>query len=108
MNTELLELSDERDLQQQRLLDAERTAYLLGYADGYDQRTSETDRAWAAMPVQRVPEGPALAASEAARFHVCCRACRTGGCRKGCPDCQQRTRETFADPHPDDYEGGPR
>jgi len=52
------------------------------------------------------------------RWHVCCRACRakagSGPGGSGCPccredgnvtclRCEERTRETFGDPHPDDW-----
>jgi len=39
------------------------------------------------------------------QWHVCCRACRLGGHRPGCRSCEDRTRETFGEPHPDDYRG---
>jgi hypothetical protein len=43
---------------------------------------------------------------EAARWHLCCRECRLAKHRPGCMQCQGRTRETFGQPHPDDYPGG--
>jgi len=48
-----------------------------------------------------------VAEAEAARWHLCCPACRLAGHRAGCRDCQDRTRETFADPMPGEYAGGP-
>jgi hypothetical protein len=90
---ELLELSDERELWLTRLLDAERAAYMLGYADGRADEACDADRAWAAVPVQRVRSGQALAELEVRRWEL-----------RG----DARTRETFGNPHPDDYTGGPR
>lgn len=40
---------------------------------------------------------------ERRRWHVCCRRCRLNGHRDGCRDCEDRTRETFGQPHPDDH-----
>jgi hypothetical protein len=48
-----------------------------------------------------------LADGEAARWHLCCPACRRDGHRAGCRDCEARSRETFAAPMPGDYPGRP-
>lgn len=41
---------------------------------------------------------------EAERWTVLCRDCRNRGRRRdGCTRCEVRTRETYGDPHPDDY-----
>jgi hypothetical protein len=40
------------------------------------------------------------AEAERRRWHLCCRRCRLEGHRDGCPDCQDRTRETFGQPFP--------
>ena len=93
MSGELLELSDDRDLWEHRLLDAEAAAYAAGYAAGRADEARDADRAWAAIPVQRFRDSPDLAELEAARWTV-----------RGEP----RNRETFGQPHPDDYPGGPR
>jgi hypothetical protein len=37
---------------------------------------------------------------ERRRWHLCCRRCRLNGHRDGCPDCEDRTRETFSQPLP--------
>lgn len=105
MSAELLALSDERDLWGSRLLDTERTAYVLGHADGRADERREADRAWAARPRQRVRDGDALADVEAARWHLCCRPCRLAGHRAGCTDCEDRNRETFGLPSAADYQG---
>lgn len=103
---ELLELSDERDLWERRLLGAERAAYAAGYADGRADERTEADRAWAAQPAARfVHDGPGLAELEARRWHVCCRRCRGSGHVAGCGNCEDRTRETFGRPHKDDFTG---
>ena len=83
---ELLELSAERDRWLNRLLDAERAAYLLGYADGRTDQAHADDRAWAASTVERVVVGPTVAELELLRWGP-------GG------------RERFGDPRPGDYRG---
>jgi hypothetical protein len=45
------------------------------------------------------------AAPPASRWHLCCRPCRLGGHRPGCPRCQDRTLENFGQPHGDDFTG---
>ena len=90
---ELLGVSDERDVQLQRLLDAERAAYMAGYAHGRADEAREADRAWAARPPQPVRVGESLAALEARRWEL-----------RGEP----RTRETFGRPHLADYRGRER
>ena len=90
---DVLAVSDERDTWQQRLLDAERAAYRSGYADGRADERVAADRAWAARRPFKAPDGPDLAEVEALRWEL-----------RG----QQRTRQTFGQPHPDDYEGGQR
>lgn len=43
---------------------------------------------------------------ERRRWHVCCRRCRREGHRDGCMRCENRTRDTYSDPHVDDYVPG--
>lgn len=81
---ELLELSDERDQHQRRLLDAERRAYLDGYRNGHQDAARGLDAEWSAMPLQRVAIGPTLAELELERWGP-------GG------------REHAADPRPGDH-----
>jgi hypothetical protein len=45
------------------------------------------------------------AVAERRRWHLCCRRCRLHGHREGCPDCEDRDRETFGDLQPGDYPG---
>jgi hypothetical protein len=94
-------VSDERDLWTRRLLDAERGAWLGGVAEGwkaaleYVHRARHDDFA----PIARLMlamcgnVSPPLAELEALRWEL-----------RG----ERRTRETFGDPHPDDYTGGPQ
>jgi hypothetical protein len=42
---------------------------------------------------------------ERVRWHLCCGPCRRGGHRAGCAACQDRTRATTSQAHPDDYPG---
>jgi hypothetical protein len=99
---DLLSVSDERDMWERRLIAAQRAAYRSGYADGRAVERAETDRAWAALPPVRVPDSRELAEVEACRWHLCCRRCRLAGHRAGCPDCEDRARETFGQSHRDD------
>lgn len=93
---ELLGLSDERDIQLELRHRAWREGWHAGYADGYgaghQDEAADRDREWnrIARPVAR--GGPAHADLERKRWTV-----------RG----EQRTRETFGQPHPDDYPGGP-
>lgn len=88
---ELLALSDERDSWMRQLLAAERDSYRRGLADGIALgrrlEGAERDRAWneIARPVARID--PEL---KRKRWTV-----------RG----QPRTRETFGQPHPDDFTG---
>jgi hypothetical protein len=98
----LLELSDERDVQLELRLRAFREGYLEGSRDqwsaGYAAAIGDVKAAeheiTARLRVERSP------------WHVCCGRCRRNGHRNGCTRCQDRTRATFGDPHPDDYEAG--
>ncbi len=42
---------------------------------------------------------------EMVRYHVCCAGCRRDGHRAGCVRCVENCRETFGQPHPDDFPG---
>jgi hypothetical protein len=89
----MLDLSDERDLWQQWLFDAQRAAYRAGYADGCADAQREADRAWSQRLPLTVRDGPDHAEIEAARWEV-----------RG----ERRTRETFGYPHPADFPGRSR
>jgi hypothetical protein len=87
-----LAISAERDQWLRRLLDAERAAYLLGradgYRDGYERGARLLEATWPTV-IARLG-GRAGAEVQAARWEL-----------RG----EQRTRETFGRPHPDDYQG---
>lgn len=87
-----LTISAERDQWLRRLLDAERAAYLLGradgYRDGYEHGARLLEATWPAI-VARLG-GSTGTEVQAARWEL------RGG---------QRTRETFGQPHSDDYQG---
>lgn len=87
---ELVEVSDGRDQWEQRLLAACRAAYLAGHADGRAAERLEADQAWAARPARIARDGLALEDLERHRWTV-----------RG----DSRTRDTFGQPHPDDYQG---
>jgi hypothetical protein len=66
--------------------------YERGQADGYlravaDFKSFQQDAVRDALLERR-------------RRHLCCRRCRLDGHRDGCPDCQDRTRETFGQAFP--------
>ena len=104
----LFAIIDERDAWERRITAAARAAYRAGYVDGRADERIAADRTWAAQPPVPLPAGPALADAEARRWHVCCRRCRLGGHRYGCEDCEDRTRETFGEPHRGDRPAGGR
>ena len=81
---ELIALSDERDLWLRRLLDAERAAYELGRADGYQLGLEVAFGIRKADALALDANAPTLAELEAARWG-------TGG------------REHFGDPRPGDF-----
>jgi hypothetical protein len=98
-------------------LDGQLAARLGAHAEGYRLGLAETERvraegyAEAIADIKGAEHGIVDAlrrsAPSASLWHVCCIPCRRAGHRNGCPDCQDRTRETFADPFPGDYLGGP-
>ncbi len=73
-----------------------------GWRDGYEQAHRDMAASWRRYlaPVQ------APGQIERTRWHVCCGSCRRGGHRAGCTRCEDRTRATFGQPHPDDYQDG--
>jgi hypothetical protein len=84
-------------------LDAAQAAYTQGYWCGYHRAISEVKAT--EHELVRVIGG--LAETLKARWHLCCLDCRRGRHRPGCRRCQDRTRETFGQPYPGDYTGGP-
>jgi hypothetical protein len=104
----VLDLSDERDAALARLLAVRAAEYARGETDGYERGQVDGVMEFKAYYHGLVEDF----AIECRRWHVCCRACRRAipGKRRcdrqaGCPRCQVRTRETYAQPHPDDYAG---
>lgn len=90
---DLLALSDERDLHLRLRLAAWRDGwdacldYLADQIGGRIMPATPTDL-------------------ELRRWHVCCGTCRRSGHRAGCTRCEDRTRATFSQPHPDDDKAG--
>jgi hypothetical protein len=78
----------------------DREAYERGLEDGYAAGAV----AMAESYKRGLKRTVAKARLEAARWLVECRSCRTNGRRDGCTRCEIRDRETYADPHPDDYQ----
>lgn len=91
---DVLDRSNERDMYVNRITEAHRTGWLAGHEDGYGDgrrdEAAERDRDWRriAKPIAR--GGPSAAELEAKRWTV-----------RG----EQRTRDTFGQPHPGDFPG---
>lgn len=73
-------------------------AALSAYERGFEDGAVEAVRAYKAA--QHGIYRDAL--TERARWHLCCRRCRLNGHRDGCTDCEDRDRETFGQPSPDE------
>jgi hypothetical protein len=110
--SELLRWSDAQDAALKARLAAEAAAQQHGYDAGFEAgrraalEALAEDRRQLAAELAGLASRPAFAEIERKRWHSCCPACRRGGHRAGCADCQDRTRETFADPIPGEYLGG--
>lgn len=91
---ELLDRSGERDLYGARIDQAYREGWRAGQAEGYGMgradEAAERDRAWKEIARPAARGGLSHAELERRRWAV-----------RGEP----RTRETFGQPHPDDYQG---
>jgi hypothetical protein len=111
--SELLRWSDAQDAALKARIAATAAAHRAGFAEGFEAGRRATlenlaeDKRQLAAEVAGLASRPKYAELERRRWHACCLPCRRGGHRAGCPDCQDRTRATFADPMPDDYLGGP-
>ena len=79
--------------------------YRLGYDAGFERGARLIEAGWPAIVEPVLRNRPDHAVAEARRCHVCCARCRRDGHRPGCPDCEDRDRETFGRPHPGDYGG---
>jgi hypothetical protein len=108
---ELIAVSDALDAAEARARSGWASGYRAG-ADAARERSHSEGYAAAVADIKRT-ERELVAAVRgvgellAARWHLCCPACRLAGHRAGCRDCQARTRETFAGPLPGEYAGGP-
>jgi hypothetical protein len=78
-----------------------REAYRRGVDDGRRAGVAETVDWYKRLLTNTVAD----AQLEQRRRHLCCGPCRRTGHRHGCPRCEDRGRETYASPHPDDYPG---
>jgi len=94
----LADPSDEVELRRLLAVEFGREQYRGGYAAGWI----------AAVKSIKAAQHRALAdlETECERWLVLCGPCRRNGRRERCPRCEHRTRETFGQPHPDDYQGG--
>jgi hypothetical protein len=77
-------------------------AYRAGVDDGRRDGIADTIRWYKALLSNTVAD----ARLEQARWHVCCKPCRMRGHRDGCASCEDRNRDTYRLPHPDDLRGG--
>jgi hypothetical protein len=107
---ELLAYSDRRDAELAARIAARREGYVAGLAQASAQW--QAGYAAAIADIKAVQHGLVDTLGELGelvrrRWHLCCIPCRRTGHRPGCRDCQDRTRATFADPMPGEYEGGP-
>jgi hypothetical protein len=99
-------------------LDGQLAARLAAHAEGYRLGAGQAAGQWqagyaAAIAAEKAVQHELvdalgeLAEIRRRRWHLCCLPCRRAGHRPGCRDCQDRTRETFADPLEGEYFGGP-
>lgn len=101
MNAELVPFADPAAEARYRAVLA-RESFAAGYAEGLADGA-----VGAAAAIKAAQHGCyANAQLEARRWHVCCKECRRRGHRDGCTRCEDRDRETFGEPHPDDYNRG--
>lgn len=78
-----------------------RDAYAAGRTDGY----SDGVIAMASAYKRGLMNTYANAQLQSRRWHVCCRSCRQTGHRDDCGRCEDRSHETYRQPHPDDFQG---
>jgi hypothetical protein len=98
----VLSQSNERDQQ----LELRHRAYREGHVDGGRDQWS-AGYAAAVTDVKRAQHDLVDEVGvELGRWHLCCGPCRRTGHRAGCTRCENRTRATFGQPHPDDYKAG--
>lgn len=78
-----------------------REHYSSGYDTGYEEGAVAAIEEYKRQQHGLVRE----AQLEQPRHHVCCGPCRRTGHQPGCSACEDRDRETFGQPHPDDFPG---
>jgi hypothetical protein len=83
-----------RRICQEMVAETAASEYERGRADGYLAAVADFKRA----QHQAVDDLD----SYLNRWHICCRPCRLGGHREGCPGCEARTRDTFGEAYPGD------
>jgi hypothetical protein len=76
-------------------------SYRAGVDDGRRAGIADTVDWYKRLLVNTVAD----AQLEQRRRHVCCGPCRRTGHRHGCTRCEDRSRQTYAQDHPDDYRG---
>jgi hypothetical protein len=96
------DLAVEAEYRRQLCREVGSDAYARGYRDGYERRARVLEVEWPQV-VKPALDAPDHTEAERRRWHVCCRRCRLDGHRRECLRCEDRTRETYGDPHPDDY-----
>lgn len=75
-------------------------AYQAGHDDGRRDGIADTIAWYKRLLANTVAD----ARLEGSRWHLCCKPCRLNGHRDGCGRCEDRDRETFSLPHPDDFQ----
>lgn len=105
---QFLRLSDQRDANLRRVLNAQKSGYEAGFAAGYEQAQRDADQEWRDTPPLRLRDGITHEELERRRRHVCCRRRRLAGCDPECERCEDRDLGTFGQLHPDDHDGSER
>jgi len=88
------ELAYRRVISRDAARDGWRGGYAAGFLAAVEQIKAAQQQAVASLQL------------EALRNTVLCRSCRTSGRRDDCTRCEVRTRETYGQPHRDDFKGG--
>lgn len=97
----VLDLSDERDAE----LELRHRAYQEGHMEGSRAQWDEGYAAAVADMKRAQHDTVTELQLDLRRWHLCCGPCRRTGHRDGCTRCENRTRATFGDAHPDDRGG---
>lgn len=94
--------SAELALRRQLAREAFQYAQADGWREGYEHGARLLEAEWPSV-IAPLLNDLGHDELERRRFHVCCRDCRLAGHRDGCERCQNRSRETYGHPHPDDF-----